>query len=518
MAKQHGPGTDDFLRELIQRGRSTVAALWLVGALAGLVSISIPLSQWAVAPPLWLLLGMVLLGVALTLRLPIDRVRLEAFLVPLTLLAVTLVTLATGYVNGLQTQFIVGYALVAGLSGFTASATTVVFINVMAGGAPLLLLLQYRDPVLLKHLIVQIPMQTMVAYFGYRLTQYLSQDRKEKRRLAVVAKTSRILTSLDPDALLEATADHLLDVTHSSVCIISLIERPGNYPVNRIVRFLPGAHDPDEVAAVQRLKVRVGEGLTGWVAAHGEPVLSGNPLDDPRSIQIPGTTRVEESMIVVPLYVHGEVAGVIRISRPGLYQYSAEDLQLTEILANHVSAAMEKARLYQEARRLAVTDDLTGLGNARSLEARLFEEVARARRYNHPLSLVLIDSDSLKRVNDQFGHLHGNELIRVMSEAIRSNIRASDIAFRYAGDEFVVLMPETSAQEATVAAERIRAAIERRGLVVDGKMVSVTASVGVATFPDHATDAEDLVRKADLAMYAAKAGGKNRVVLSGIGA
>lgn len=515
MARPGRPAPDDFRRELLQKGRIQAAVLWVTGTAVGLFTLEIPYPQWLTTPQVWVLVAIALAGAGLSLAVPQDRVRLEVLIFFLSALAIAGVTIATWFTNGLQPQFIILYALVAGAASLIASGPTAAAITAACGLIPLLFVLWFPDRRVFRQVLLQIPSQTLVALFAYRLTQYLTQDRKEKQRLAVVAKTSRILTSLDPDALLEATADHLLEVTRSNACFISLIEQPGDYLVNRIVRFVPGTFEPGEEEAVRRLRFKVGEGLTGWVAAHGEPVLCGNPLADPRAKQIPGTSPVEESMIVVPFRVGGQVAGVIRISREGLYQYTEEDLQLCEILANHVSAAMEKAWLYQEARRLAVTDDLTGLGNARGLESRLFEEVARARRYNRPLSLVIIDSDSLKQINDQFGHLRGNELIRMMAEVIRENVRACDIPFRYAGDEFVILMPETGADEARIAAERIRRAIEERGLMIDGQRITVTASVGVATFPDHASDAEDLIRKADMAMYAAKAEGKNRVVVSG---
>lgn len=160
---------------------------------------------------------------------------------------------------------------------------------------------------------------------------------------------------------------------------------------------------------------------------------------------------------------------------------------------------------------LSITDDLTGLYNARYFYRRLEEEIARSRRYGRPLSLLFIDLDDFKRFNDTYGHLAGDRVLRKVARVLKESLRENDSAYRYGGEEFVIILPETGAEEGCVAAERVRRRIEDCSFRGEEK-VKVTASVGVVEYREG--DAiEDFVRRADQAMYRAKAEGKNRVFL-----
>jgi diguanylate cyclase (GGDEF)-like protein len=217
----------------------------------------------------------------------------------------------------------------------------------------------------------------------------------------------------------------------------------------------------------------------------------------------------------VPAEPGEEVVGVIRIARLGVGSLDAEDVDSAEVLAAQAALAIANARLFEQVRRQSLVDATTGLFNARYLAMRLDEELARAQRRNRPLALGFIDSDSLKKVNDRLGHQRGDELVREIAAQIRASVRSEDVPVRYAGDEFIVIMPDTPVAAAEGVLERVRAAVAGASAAFEG--LATTVSVGVAGFPEHANSAEDLIRLADNAMYAAKAAGKNRVaVWSGV--
>lgn len=170
-------------------------------------------------------------------------------------------------------------------------------------------------------------------------------------------------------------------------------------------------------------------------------------------------------------------------------------------------------RAYGHMKLLAETDELTGVLNMRAFSAiseRLFRQ---AERYARPFSVLMVDSDSLKAVNDTHGHEAGNRLLRMTVQCIQQELRQSDLVARYGGDEFVVLLPETPCSGAMGVAERIRRSIENTPLATREKRVAATVSIGVACYPNHGSDLESVLEKADQAMYASKAGGKNRITM-----
>ncbi len=167
----------------------------------------------------------------------------------------------------------------------------------------------------------------------------------------------------------------------------------------------------------------------------------------------------------------------------------------------------------RELERLATHDPLTGLYNRRELEQQLSDELARAHRYQRPLSLLLLDVDHFKVINDRFGHLVGDQVLRQLSQLLQSCVRAVDYVARYGGEELVIVLPEVDGQEALEMAERLRGLVEAKQMpVADDKQVGVTVSIGIASFPLHGRDIAHLFRKADEAMYRAKREGRNRVV------
>jgi diguanylate cyclase (GGDEF)-like protein len=173
--------------------------------------------------------------------------------------------------------------------------------------------------------------------------------------------------------------------------------------------------------------------------------------------------------------------------------------------------ALGRAILLQRLRTAAETDGLTEVANRRMFDVTLEREAAQSRRTGGSFAVALVDLDYFKSLNDEHGHLVGDDVLRATAQAIRTTCREGDLAARYGGEEFAVIFTHVTADQAAVAAERVRAAIQRADVTV-----SVTASVGVATFPDHADDPRELLELADESLYLAKSAGRNRVVVAGL--
>ncbi len=189
------------------------------------------------------------------------------------------------------------------------------------------------------------------------------------------------------------------------------------------------------------------------------------------------------------------------------------DRRVLQAVAAELAVAVENSQLYKLTRRLANTDELTGLYNYRYLQQRLDEEISRARRYKKTLSFLMIDVDDFKRINDTHGHLVGDSVLRELGEIMKATVREVDVVVRYGGEEFSVVLPETDAAGAFIVAEKIRENVAvHRFKDEDGEpTIKVTVSVGVANLPTHADDKESLLRAADDAVYYAKESGKDRV-------
>ncbi len=211
------------------------------------------------------------------------------------------------------------------------------------------------------------------------------------------------------------------------------------------------------------------------------------------------------------------VVGVLVIGSATRRALTPAELDRLQVIGNQSSLALQNALLHGELERLSVTDRLTELYNHGYFQQRLDEEIGRAERFGHVLSLIMMDIDDFKLFNDTYGHPRGDRVLRSVSDTITRSLRDIDFAARYGGEEFVVVLPETDVDGARAVAERIRAEVEKLSFETIGVDPSVrkTVSVGVATFPAHARGGAPLIVAADQAMYAAKRSGKNAVVVSG---
>ena len=261
----------------------------------------------------------------------------------------------------------------------------------------------------------------------------------------------------------------------------------------------------------ERLKsarLPLGEGVAGWVARAGQPVLLEDAASDPRF-----SPRFDEasgmntgSILAVPLRSKGRALGVVELVNPrGDRAFSPDDLRTLSTLADYAAIAIENARAFERIRELTLIDDHTGLYNARHLYRSLEAEVARSRRFGRCFSLIFLDLDRFKQVNDRHGHQVGSAVLKEVGEVLRKQLRAMDVPVRYGGDEFVVLLPEADRSQARAVAERLRRAINGTVFQLErGLEVRVTASFGIASYPDDGATPEGLLQLADQAMYQVK--------------
>ena len=261
-----------------------------------------------------------------------------------------------------------------------------------------------------------------------------------------------------------------------------------------------------------RRPMQEGEGAAGWVMTHGTTRRIGDLSVEP-DIASRGAGHSMRSWLGVPLFMYGGSEGVIAVQSSHPWAFRADHQRLLESLALQIAAALQNAHLYE----LAMVDGLTGLFMRRYFDARIEEEIERSKRYGSAFSVVMIDVDDFKHLNDSHGHLIGDRVLRGIAIVVKSQMRGVDTAARYGGEEIALILPRTEMVSAYNVGERIRAAIAELRITTDtetSQALRVTASFGIASYPESkARDGEDLVRRADRALYRAKKTGKNRVEL-----
>lgn len=267
-----------------------------------------------------------------------------------------------------------------------------------------------------------------------------------------------------------------------------------------------------ESGLVDGIRLPADAGIAGWVARHRTPLLLDDASADPRwhrPIEAHTSFR-PRAMLCVPLVSKDVLLGVIQVmNRLDGLPFDERQLRLAQILADHTAIAMENARLFRQLEEAAVTDDLTGLGNARRLNRLLPRLVADSRS----LALLVLDFDHFKNVVDRYGHPIGSQVLAFLGRRMATCLRPGDVAARFGGDEFAFILPESDLATGIAVANSIRDLVAATQ-VVDGSDVDigcVTASIGVAVYPQHATDAVALLQAADQAMFAVKRAAKNGI-------
>jgi diguanylate cyclase (GGDEF)-like protein len=290
--------------------------------------------------------------------------------------------------------------------------------------------------------------------------------------------------------------------------------------LRRIVRVTASEADPRRMTTRALGALAPLAAVDGW-ALYLAPAGGGPPAPRPAWCLRPGLFRGLApgpggripGRTSVALRCRGRLVGILALHARGREARFPAPVERTLAgLLEPLAVAIDAALLLKKSEELSVTDDLTHLYNVRYQNAALRREVSRSRRYRVPVSLIFLDLDGFKSVNDRHGHLWGSRTLIEVGAVIRSVVREIDVVSRFGGDEFTVILPQTSAAGAKVIAERLRQRIAATVFLrAHGLEVKVTASLGIATYPDHGRTEEDLVSRADQAMYAAKAAGKNRV-------
>jgi diguanylate cyclase (GGDEF)-like protein len=332
------------------------------------------------------------------------------------------------------------------------------------------------------------------------------------KRLAILTDVVKTANSiLEPRKVIELVVEKIRQLIPSEAWSLLMVDEEKQ---ELVFEAALGAKGRDVTA----FRLKMGEGVAGWVAQTGEPAIVNDAARDPRFTgRVDSRTQFKtRSILCAPLVARGRTIGVLEIINKLGGRFTRADLALVLMLVEPCAIAIENAVLFQRTEQLTITDDLTRLFNSRYLNLYLGREIKRCKRHGIPLSVIFLDLDGFKNINDQFGHLAGSGTLTEVGGILAQGVRESDILARYGGDEFVVVLPETPASGALVIAERLRRAIEEhRFLEAQGISARISASFGIATYPDHALSPEGLIQKADQAMYRVKEREKNGIEVAG---
>jgi len=308
----------------------------------------------------------------------------------------------------------------------------------------------------------------------------------------------------DPMGILSVMAaqmQRVVPVTEMAIYI-------ANYETQRFVPVLATGPERDALLAES---FSLDSGITGWAFARGTPENVADTWEHPRVRQVPGTSVVQESVLLAPLIAGERKLGIINCYRLGVGRFSDDELKAASLFAHIAAAAWHNTQLYAELREAAVTDPLTSLYNNRWLRDAGERDLASSARDDTNLALLLLDIDHFKTVNDSSGHAAGDLVLQRVATRLRGSVRTEDAVVRYGGEEFVVLLRRCGVAEAVTIAEALRSAVRQVPLPADCPLEQLTVSIGIAAYPEDGTDLNLLLGAADRAMYTSKHAGRNRV-------
>lgn len=337
-----------------------------------------------------------------------------------------------------------------------------------------------------------------------KLNERTSELEKTHAHVQTIYETSRSLTEL---MKVENVVSRLLEIARTVL----------DYPVFEIytwnavsqtlwlngrIDHLQTAHleKPQSVELNDLTRRAIEFGEIGKVTDRheGRKIIDGNP---------------NRSRLIVPMICEGKVVGLLSAESPRASAFTEQDQRVLSILAASTAMSLVNADLHQRMENLTIIDELTGVHNYRHFRARLEDERRRTVRYGHPLSLIMVDIDWFKRLNDRYGHETGNHVLQRLAEVILTCIRDVDMLARYGGEEFIIILPQTTASEARTIGERIRRLVETTefGRSPAGEPLHLTVSIGISCYPDNGRPEDELVETVDKALYDAKGKGRNLV-------
>ena len=328
-----------------------------------------------------------------------------------------------------------------------------------------------------------------------------AETARQTQELHIFHDVAKALTSsLDLDSILQTIMEKMAEYFRPDTWSLLMVDEP---KMELYFAIAVGA----AAETLKNVRLKVGEGIAGHVSKYGEKLVVPDVRSDKRfSKRIDEVTQLEtHSIICVPLKSKLRVLGVIQLVNVDMAHFTHEEEFFLQALCDYAAIAIENARAVEKIQELTITDDCTGLFNARHLYKTLETEVYRSARFGYEFSVLFIDLDHFKSVNDTHGHLIGSKLLAEIGYLIKAQLRLIDFAFRYGGDEFVVLLPQTGKDSALVVAHRLRDSLRASCFCKEeGLNLNVRASMGLATYPHDAKSPHDIIRQADEMMYMVK--------------
>ncbi|PKL41116.1 MAG: hypothetical protein CVV44_00315 [Spirochaetae bacterium HGW-Spirochaetae-1] len=355
-----------------------------------------------------------------------------------------------------------------------------------------------------KHTKKEAGLQSLkITYNRLKKDQLIRKEHIRKFRQLIEINTY-ITNSLEKEEILKRILQQIKDLLQCERSSMLLVD----VEVNQLKFAILSKDDEGEMLKDTRLKK--GEGIAGTVWSNGTPMIINDPLNDPRFSNIADkkSHMRTSSILAVPLTVDGEIIGVIEAINKINGKFTHFDLIILQYISTQSAIAIKNADLYT----MAIKDGMTRLFIHKYFKERLVEELKRSRRYKHPLTLAMFDIDHFKVFNDTYGHQAGDRVLKEVAAVIEDNCRSMDIPCRYGGEEFAVILPETSQNDAIIFMERIRQKIDLMHIEYSGTSLHVTVSAGYSSIPElDPGDAEEFITMADRALYQSKENGRNRI-------
>jgi diguanylate cyclase (GGDEF)-like protein len=344
------------------------------------------------------------------------------------------------------------------------------------------------------------------------MTEAAGTDRRrELQELTIFHDVAKALTSsLNLDSVLQTIMEKISEYFRPDTWSLLMVDE------NKDELYFAIAVGP-AADTLKALRLKVGEGIAGWVAKHGESLIVPDVYTDPRfAKRIDEMTKWQtRSIICIPLKSKHRTLGVIQLINCDINNFTDNEMFFLHALCDYAAIAVDNARAVERIQELTITDDVTGLYNARHLYKTLEAEVYRSARFGYQFTVVFLDLDHFKQVNDTHGHLVGSKLLAEIGFKIKAQLRLIDFAFRYGGDEFVVLLPQTGKDSGLVVAKRLRDCFRNSTFLADENLhVNVRCSMGMATYPEDAKSAHEIIRQADEMMYMVKNSTRDNIAVA----